>query len=288
MEKEQRKLSTLDDYRRRINAITEYINSHLEEKIHLKDLAEISNFSPYHFHRITRAFFGEPIGAYISRMRVEAAAKLLCYSDLPVSEIAWRVGFEMQSSLAKAFHRVYGISPSDYRADRETTFRKIFTFDKGILLEKRIGYVRDFNVIYLHCRGDYDKFEYFRMFKKLKAFAKQKNLDTSVCEYGNILFDIPGITEKRKLRSDIFMKVKGKPAPSGEIGSRTVRGGKFVVFGYKGSYSNLVSANGNIFGKILPESGLKFSTDFWMIDYVSAPKYTLSENAKADIYVPID
>lgn len=62
-------------YHQNLNRVIEYIHNNLDSKIDIKVLANISNFSPFHFHRISRALLGEPIGAYISRIRVETAAK---------------------------------------------------------------------------------------------------------------------------------------------------------------------------------------------------------------------
>ena len=73
----EQKLTTKEEYLKRINVIVEYINNHLDENIDLGMLAEMSGFSPWHFHRIVRAFLGEPVGAFITRVRVETAA---CYA----------------------------------------------------------------------------------------------------------------------------------------------------------------------------------------------------------------
>ena len=71
----QQKQSTREDYSRRINIIVEYINNHLADNIDLEVLAGISNFSPYYC--IFKAFLGEPIKAFVTRMRGETAARLL-------------------------------------------------------------------------------------------------------------------------------------------------------------------------------------------------------------------
>lgn len=89
----QQRLSTKEEYSKRINIVVEYINNHLTEEIRLETLADISNFSLYHFHRIMRAALGEPVGAFITRMRVETAARLLRYSDMQVQDIAYHVGY---------------------------------------------------------------------------------------------------------------------------------------------------------------------------------------------------
>ena len=87
--------ATTEEYQRKVNILVEYINNHLSETIDLDILAEMSGFSPWHFHRIVKAFLGENIGAFIVRMRVETAARLLRHSDMPVQEISWRVGYDV-------------------------------------------------------------------------------------------------------------------------------------------------------------------------------------------------
>ena len=71
------KKTTREEYQKCVNAVVDYINLHLGEEIDLKSLAKISHFSPFYFHRIMKAFLGEPIGTFIVRTRTETAARLL-------------------------------------------------------------------------------------------------------------------------------------------------------------------------------------------------------------------
>jgi Transcriptional regulator containing an amidase domain and an AraC-type DNA-binding HTH domain len=80
------KSSTREEYLKRVNVVVDYINNHLDEELDLQKLAEMSNLSTYHFHRIMKAFLGEPLGAYIMRVRLETAVRLLRYTDLPVEQ----------------------------------------------------------------------------------------------------------------------------------------------------------------------------------------------------------
>ena len=114
----QQKESTTEEYRKRMNVVVEYINNHLGEEIDLNKLAEISHFSPYHFHRIIKAFLGEPIWTYIVRTRTESAARLLRYSDMSIAEIAYQVGYATPSSLFKISKQLYGFSPNEYRNNK--------------------------------------------------------------------------------------------------------------------------------------------------------------------------
>ena len=83
----QQKKTTQEEYQKCVNAVVDYINLHLGEEIDLKSLARISHFSPFYFHRIMKAFLGEPVGTFIVRTRTEAAARLLRYSDMPIADI---------------------------------------------------------------------------------------------------------------------------------------------------------------------------------------------------------
>ena len=109
------RLTTKEDYIRRVNIVRNYVYSNVDKDICLAELATLSAFSPYHFHRIMKAFLGEPIGAFIIRTKMEAAAKQLRFTENTISDIAYSVGYDTPSSLTKAFVKLYGISPSEFR-----------------------------------------------------------------------------------------------------------------------------------------------------------------------------
>jgi two-component system response regulator YesN len=49
------------------------------------------------------------------RIRMERAAELLTSTDLPVREVAARVGYRQPAQFAKAFARRHGVAPTEYR-----------------------------------------------------------------------------------------------------------------------------------------------------------------------------
>ena len=105
---------TYNDYVQRINKVVAYINNHLDETLDLKTLANEAALSDFHFHRIFKALKGEAIGGYITRLRLEATARLLLYTALTIEEIAFNIGYETPASLSKAFKKQYSISPTEY------------------------------------------------------------------------------------------------------------------------------------------------------------------------------
>jgi AraC family transcriptional regulator len=51
----------------------------LDNELSLENLAEIGNYSPFHFHRIFRGIIGETLQEYITRNRMEKSAMLLSH-----------------------------------------------------------------------------------------------------------------------------------------------------------------------------------------------------------------
>lgn len=56
--------------------------------------------------------------AYVVKLRIEQAKKLLQTSDLPINTIAAICGFENTNYFSSSFKKVVGSSPKEYR---ETT-----------------------------------------------------------------------------------------------------------------------------------------------------------------------
>ncbi len=63
--------------------------------------------------------FGRPIAAYMKEYRMNEAARLLTQTDLPIADIAARVGYENGSKFTQAFRDIRGILPKDYRKSKK-------------------------------------------------------------------------------------------------------------------------------------------------------------------------
>ena len=183
-------------YEEKLNLIIEYIHNNLDSKIDIKMLAEISNFSPFHFHRISRALLGEPIGAYISRTRVETAAKMVRYTTLGIEDIAYSVGFETPSSLSKMFKNHFGITPTAYRKDKLYTIKTTNTMETTLNIKKpKIITVEDKKCLYLRLQGAYNTLDYGIAWQNLWGEVKAQKLFTKGIEHFGQPHDDPNITD---------------------------------------------------------------------------------------------
>ena len=214
----QPKKTTKEEYQRCVNVVVEYINQHLGEEIDLKSLARISNFSPFYFHRIMKAFLGEPIGTFIVRTRTETAARLLRYSDIPIADIAYRIGYSSPSSLSKVFKQFYGISPLEYRNNKNFVIMKPAIIRPDLELKKEIRNIPERNVVYIRLSGDYKLNDYGGTWERLCQFIFEQKLPMGEATPLCIYHDDPKVTPVEKLRTDVCMVIPEKVVPKGDIG----------------------------------------------------------------------
>ncbi len=107
------------EYERRLHRVFAYIDEHLAEDLDLRRLARQASFSAFHFHRIFTAHTGEPLGAYLTRRRIEqAAARLASQPRLSVLAVALEVGFSSPEAFARAFRKRFDCPPSAWKRRR--------------------------------------------------------------------------------------------------------------------------------------------------------------------------
>ncbi|WP_417952755.1 AraC family transcriptional regulator [Flagellimonas myxillae] len=276
-------------YHQKLNRVLEYIDNHLDEKIELKTLAELSHFSPFHFHRIVKALLGEPIGAYITRIRLETAAKMIRYSQMSVEEIGYAVGYDTPSSLTKAFKQHFGTTPSAYRKSKSliiNTIKRMETTSLNIKKPKILT-VEDKNCIYVTLKGAYQKLDYPSAWATLWAVVKNQKLFTAGIEHIGLPFDDPNVTEENNIRYDACLIIHKEAKPDGKVGTKTIQGGKFAVFHYQGSYANLGEVYDYIFNTWLLESDHELREVPTREKYLNNPEKTEEGKLKTEIYIPI-
>jgi AraC-like DNA-binding protein len=86
------------------------------EPLEVDDLARAAGLSKAHFSREFRRTFGESPYVYLLTRRLERAAALLRNTDHSVAEICLEVGLQGIGSFTTSFKRMYGMTPTAYRA----------------------------------------------------------------------------------------------------------------------------------------------------------------------------
>lgn len=102
-----------------VAAALQYIAANSQHEISPHDVARAIGAETRTLHNHFRKALDRPIAAEIRRVRIERAKRELAQSKLTLSEIAHNVGFGTIQRLYEIFQRELGISPSDYRKQRQ-------------------------------------------------------------------------------------------------------------------------------------------------------------------------
>jgi len=279
---------TYNDYVQRINKVVAYINNHLDETLDLKTLANEAALSDFHFHRIFKALKGEAIGGYITRLRLEATARLLRYTALTIEEIAFNIGYETPASLSKAFKKQYGISPTEYRTNKDTYIMKKEIINPDLALKApKIVTLEPKNLIYVALTGAYGSLHYGKAYEQLWAVIKAQKLFTKGIESICISYDDPKITEGSLQRSDVCLAIHKPTTPQEEVSCKTLAGGKYAVFFYQGSYENLSQVYDTAVRWVIDHQYTLREEPFFE-KYLNDARRTPKEKLKTEIYIPIN
>ena len=93
----------------------QYMNSHFEEELSVEQLAKKCNVSTSYLHKLFAEALGQSPHDYLLTRRISAAKGLLIGTDLPLSEVAIRCGFNSQAYFSDCFRRKTGQTPGSFR-----------------------------------------------------------------------------------------------------------------------------------------------------------------------------
>jgi AraC family transcriptional regulator len=99
----------------KLQKVLMYIEEKLAEPVGVRELASQVHMSPFHFARRFKQAVGTPPHGYITQVRIERAKRLLAGTNLPLIEVATRVGYRTQAHFTGVFHRYVGTTPRAYR-----------------------------------------------------------------------------------------------------------------------------------------------------------------------------
>ncbi|MDR0635922.1 MAG: AraC family transcriptional regulator [Treponema sp.] len=103
------------EYVARLNAVFEYIENHLSEDLSLELVADITNFSKFHFARIFKEFTNLLFNHYLQQKRVKKVEALLLNPTYSVADAALEAGFKSISTFNRVFREVNHYTPSEYK-----------------------------------------------------------------------------------------------------------------------------------------------------------------------------
>src|SRR6266403_662579 len=93
----------------------QFIEDHQAEPLSLGRIAQVANISRHYFCKMFKKATGMNFVDYLSRVRVEKSKTLLLNPNSRISEAAFACGFQSMTNFNRAFKRIVGRSPTQFR-----------------------------------------------------------------------------------------------------------------------------------------------------------------------------
>ena len=104
-----------NQYSKPVAICIDYIYNNLHTRITLDTLVDVTGLSKSYLSRTFHKEVGTPFVQYVIQKRIEAAEKMLCYSELSCLEITEYLCFSSESHFIQVFRRYTGYTPKKYR-----------------------------------------------------------------------------------------------------------------------------------------------------------------------------
>lgn len=107
---------------KRLSDSRDFIAENYREGATLDDAACVACISSFHYHRLFVNRYGMTPHEFKSQLRFDQAKQQLLKTDLPVTEIAFNLGYESPASFSTLFRRRFGMNPTEFREQANRSF----------------------------------------------------------------------------------------------------------------------------------------------------------------------
>ncbi len=96
--------------------IMSYINeNYCDNTLSMKQISQTFGFHENYISNLFKAEYGENVSVVIEKLRMEKSCDLIKNTDMKIAEIAEAVGYTSGASFRRAFKKITGMSPVEYR-----------------------------------------------------------------------------------------------------------------------------------------------------------------------------
>ncbi len=100
-------------YTELIKTALDYIEQNLKANITAEELAQMANYSTYHYYRLFSSVMGSSVASYILKRRLDHALAEIAGGRKAI-DVVLEYGFDTYAGFYKAFVKMYGCSPKKY------------------------------------------------------------------------------------------------------------------------------------------------------------------------------
>jgi AraC family transcriptional regulator len=256
----------------------DFIEKHYNKRIEVRALETVSGYSYRNLQRVFKYKFGETIGVYQQRLKMEKATKLLLYTKENLTVIASEVGFENLAGFSKAFKKWFGISPKQIRDQKATLFQQIeFESASPCIPHPELVYIKPVQVYFQGVFTAYCNDEIEALWS---SFLQHGFMPKSSSFYGEIA-DEMRITPRALCQYHACAKVNGTPK---NLPIKTILGGLYARFIHKGSYDTIDETYNQIYKAWILDAKLELDTSSIVEHYI---RHDTNTDGKTDFLTAI-
>lgn len=112
---EKMNLERSEKSKKTIEIVKEFVRNNYNKNIGLKSVADYVHLNPSYLSEFFKNETRKNFIDFLTEIRIKEAKKLLANSDLKVYEIGQRVGYEDITTFNRAFKKITGITPMEYK-----------------------------------------------------------------------------------------------------------------------------------------------------------------------------
>jgi AraC family transcriptional regulator len=261
-------------YTIRINKAIDYIEENLFNSITLEDVANVANFSKFHFHRIFKIIARDTLSNYVKRLKMENAAKLLTTEkNKTIKDISEKLGYHSNANFSRDFNEFYGFSPSEYKNKKSKPIIRTPNLDNDLDLSfAGIENLQESFVGYIRVAGGYDPETISKAYAQLYNYMQEMGILQSIDQCIGVGYDDPDYTPVDSCRYDACISMNKSMIPDNfPYNTKEIYGGKYATFIFSGEKEQFFSAWDVIFQE-------------WLI----ASNYIPENKPHYEIYLPSD
>lgn len=279
-------------YPHRLEAVLAYIEANLDGDLSVSTLSRVAAFSAFHFHRQFTAFLGMPVARYVHLLRLRRAGLgLLAARRRSVLEVALEAGFESPEAFSRAFRRVFGQSPRQFRQQPDwRPWHRVFDIphlSRSLVMHLRLVEFTAVRIAALEHRGPRHQVEEsVRLFIDWRKRSGQSPVATS--RTFGIPFSNPDTTPAEDFRFAIGGEISEDVRPNAQgVRELLIAGGRYAVVRHQGSTDRIDESIYPLYRDWLPSSGEELRDEPLFFHYLSVYPETPQEVWQTDIYVPL-
>ena len=248
-------------HEQKIKKVCDFIEANLDDELSLVQLSDVAVSSKYHFHRIFKSCIGISAKQYVLLARMKRASFRLAFKpEQSITKIAFEAQFESLEAFSRAFSRIFGQSPSQFRNQPEwRSWHSKYEYHPPIIGRSKIDIqvidFKDREVALIEHKGPpellFETVGKFIDWRKTTGLSPIRTSDT---------FGIPRVYSWDTLDNEFQFDICG--SHEGEVPENVhgvklgiIPGGKCAVAVHRGSHNSICDSLYYLYQKWLPESG---------------------------------